>query len=111
MYAYRQVRHNHAACVACTSQSREVFYNAFRGKKPQGAKAVLDGCVPILHTHEISVRSRLRVTTRDLFVVVCRQQLRGPSLAGSGAEIGRGAFLAEKRKSGSNDGSLHRLQY
>jgi hypothetical protein len=52
-----------------------------------------------------------RVTTRDLFVVVCRQQLRGPSLAGSGAEIDRGAFLAEKRKSGSNDDSLRRLQY
>jgi hypothetical protein len=29
----------------------------FRGKKPQGAKAVLDACVPILHTYEISIRS------------------------------------------------------
>lgn len=48
------------------------------------------------------------MTGRDVLVAACRRQLRDPILVGSGAEIDRGAFLTEKRKSGSSNGSLRR---
>jgi hypothetical protein len=95
------------ACVACTSRSRNLLQHPFEVRDIKAQRLFLtrayQSCTPMKFPFDHDC-----VTACDVLVVACRRQLHDPILAGSGAEIDRGAFFIEKCKFGSSDGSLRR---